>query len=93
MFTPFEAELQLQVGSYFKVICWVLGKHGTADGKWCDSLNSLWWLSSQLIQICKWFPFWRESLFKKLLQEVDNVSLKRKHVEESLIALQETAKT
>ncbi|CAH1412259.1 unnamed protein product [Lactuca virosa] len=34
MFTPFEVELQLQVGSYFKVICWVLGKHGTAYGKW-----------------------------------------------------------
>lgn len=35
---------------------------------------------------------YRESLFQKLLQEADDVSLKRKHVEETLIALQEASK-
>lgn len=34
---------------------------------------------------------YRESLFQKLLQETDEVSLKRKHVEETLIALQEAS--
>ncbi|CAI9272075.1 unnamed protein product [Lactuca saligna] len=35
---------------------------------------------------------YRESLFQKLLQEADDVSLKRKRVEETLIALQEASK-
>ncbi|KAL4577905.1 hypothetical protein LXL04_014020 [Taraxacum kok-saghyz] len=35
---------------------------------------------------------YRENLFQKLLQENDEVSLKRKHVEETLIALQEASK-
>ncbi|KAI3704391.1 hypothetical protein L1987_74609 [Smallanthus sonchifolius] len=34
---------------------------------------------------------YRESLFQKLLQETEDVSLKRKHVEETLIALQEAS--
>ncbi|KAI3518997.1 hypothetical protein L1887_07957 [Cichorium endivia] len=35
---------------------------------------------------------YRESLFQKLVQETDEVSLKRKHVEETLIALQEASR-
>ncbi|KVI08642.1 Dynamin [Cynara cardunculus var. scolymus] len=34
---------------------------------------------------------YRESLFEKLLQETDEVSLKRRHAEETLIALQEAS--
>ncbi|CAH1453320.1 unnamed protein product [Lactuca virosa] len=34
-----------------QAICLVLGEHRTVYGKYCDSLNSLWWLSSRFIHM------------------------------------------